>query len=76
MLTIFLCFIFMLLMVGAMSIGVIMGGKPISGSCGGIAALDLGDCEICGGDPAKCETETEKASGEGSDSGFYDASSK
>ena len=41
-----------------MSIGVIMGRKPISGSCGGIGAA-LGEknynCDICGGDPNKCE---------------------
>jgi hypothetical protein len=35
-----------------------MGGKPISGSCGGVGAA-LGEedyiCDICGGDPDKCE---------------------
>lgn len=50
-------FIFLVVVIG-MSIGVIMGRKPISGSCGGIgAALGEDDyvCDICGGDPDKCE---------------------
>ena len=46
------------LLVAAMSVGVLMGGKPISGSCGGVGAA-LGEenytCEICGDDPNKCE---------------------
>jgi uncharacterized protein len=54
--TILLAFLFMLLVVAAMSIGVIFGREPIRGSCGGLAQLGLGECEICGGDPARCET--------------------
>ena len=46
------------LLVGAMSIGVLMGGRPISGSCGGVGAA-LGEtdytCDICGDDPNKCD---------------------
>lgn len=46
----------MLLVVLGMSIGVIMGRKPIAGSCGGIANLGIEkECSICGGDPYKCE---------------------
>ena len=41
-----------------MAVGVLMGKKPISGSCGGVAAA-LGEkdytCEICGDDPNKCD---------------------
>ena len=37
---------------------VLMGGKPITGSCGGVGAA-LGEanynCDICGGDPNKCD---------------------
>lgn len=48
----------LLSIVTAMSVGVIMGRKPIAGSCGGVAAA-LGEedyvCEICGGDPEKCD---------------------
>ncbi|MCV6626735.1 MAG: (Na+)-NQR maturation NqrM [Cellvibrionaceae bacterium] len=46
------------LLVTMMSVGVLMGRKPISGSCGGVgAALKDPDyvCELCGGDEAKCE---------------------
>ncbi|MBU6950569.1 (Na+)-NQR maturation NqrM [Hahella sp. HN01] len=52
----------MLLIVVAMSIGVILGRKPISGSCGGMSALGMEvACDICGGDKNKCEKETEAA---------------
>jgi hypothetical protein len=53
-LTVFGAFSFL---VAIMAIGVIMGRRPISGSCGGIGRIngDDGECAICGGDPAKCE---------------------
>jgi hypothetical protein len=48
----------MLLLVTAMSVGVIMGKKPISGSCGGMSALGMEvACDVCGGDKTKCDTE-------------------
>lgn len=51
-----LVFAVMLLVVLGMSIGVIMGRKPIAGSCGGIANLGIEkECSICGGDFSKCE---------------------
>jgi hypothetical protein len=52
-----LVFLVMLLVVLGMSIGVIMGRKPIAGSCGGIANLGIekDECPICGGDQDKCE---------------------
>ncbi len=56
--TIIFTFIFMLALVGAMAIGVVLGRQPISGSCGGMKALGLDvECEICGGNPALCESE-------------------
>jgi len=53
-LTVFGVFSFL---VAIMAIGVIMGRRPISGSCGGIGRINGEDseCAICGGDPAKCE---------------------
>ncbi|TLX61724.1 ApbE family protein [Stutzerimonas nosocomialis] len=51
-----LVFSVMLLVVFGMAIGVIMGRKPIAGSCGGIANLGIEkECSICGGNREKCE---------------------
>ena len=64
-----------------MAVGVLMGRKPIEGSCGGMAAVGLeGACDVCGGDLQKCEEETKKRN-EGSstkddDALFYDANDK
>ena len=47
---ILITFVVLLTIVGAMSVGVLMGRKPISGSCGGLANAGVGGpCEICGG---------------------------
>ncbi|MDC0000339.1 (Na+)-NQR maturation NqrM [Porticoccaceae bacterium] len=52
-------------LIAAMAIGVLMGGKPIAGSCGGVGAA-LGEanynCDICGGDPNKCDEQTQSDS--------------
>ena len=49
-------FLTMLLVVAAMTVGVMFGRKPIAGSCGGIAALGIEkECSICGGNRQKCE---------------------
>ena len=52
------------LLIAAMAIGVLMGGKPIAGSCGGVGAA-LGEanysCDICGGDPNKCDEQSDSA---------------
>ncbi|WP_394180134.1 (Na+)-NQR maturation NqrM [Marinomonas posidonica] len=76
MLTAIIVFAAMLLVVTAMSVGVLMGRKPISGSCGGMSALGMEvACDICGGDKGKCEKETKKAAAaKVSDDAFYDAS--
>lgn len=52
-----LVFVGMLLVVLAMSVGVIMGRKPIAGSCGGLAKLKMAkdDCPVCGGDQDICD---------------------
>lgn len=39
-----------------MSVGVIMGRKPVQGSCGGLNNLSgMDECELCGGSASKCE---------------------
>ncbi|MGC8119335.1 (Na+)-NQR maturation NqrM [Marinobacter sp. VGCF2001] len=44
------------LLIAGMSVGVIFGRKPISGSCGGMGALGIStSCDICGGNTQKCE---------------------
>jgi len=47
-----------IVLISIMAIGVLLGKKPITGSCGGVAAA-LGEkdytCEICGDDPNKCD---------------------
>lgn len=42
--------VFMLVFAG-MAIGVMLGRKPISGSCGGVG----NSCELCGGNPQECD---------------------
>ncbi len=60
MTTMILAFVLTLLLVAAMAIGVLMGRKPIAGTCGGMKALGMsGDCEICGGDPGLCDSSDE-----------------
>jgi len=67
----------LLLATFAMSIGVLMGRKPIAGTCGGMSAIGMeGACEICGGDKSKCEKENETSADESSDSNYYDASDR
>ncbi len=57
MTTVLLAFLLTLLLVAAMAVGVLFGRKPISGSCGGMKALGMDmACEICGGDPDRCES--------------------
>ena len=50
-------FIIILAAVTAMAVGVLRGRAPITGSCGGLNNLGVdGACEICGGNPEKCES--------------------
>jgi hypothetical protein len=49
----FLVFLFVIVI---MAVGVLRGRPPIAGSCGGLGAMGVdGACEICGGNPNKCE---------------------
>lgn len=70
-----LVFLFMLLVVFGMAIGVIMGRKPIAGSCGGIANLGIEkECSICGGTREKCEEVNEASKSRGDNAALaYDA---
>lgn len=57
-----LAFVVMLILIAGMAIGVILKGKPITGSCGGMSALGMDTaCDVCGGDQTICETEQEKS---------------
>ena len=59
----FIVFAFMAVLITLMAIGVIFNNKPISGSCGGMSALGMDvACDICKGDPAKCDKESAEAS--------------
>ncbi|SDN88041.1 (Na+)-NQR maturation NqrM [Vreelandella arcis] len=56
-----LVFGFMALIMGVMAVGVIMGRKPIAGSCGGLNQIGMKDgCDICGGKDKVCEEENRK----------------
>lgn len=69
-----LSFIILLAIVAGMAIGVMKGRAPISGTCGGLNNIGIdGACEICGGNPAKCDS-NEEAPAAGRSTGFYDAS--
>ncbi|WP_027856998.1 (Na+)-NQR maturation NqrM [Marinobacterium jannaschii] len=51
-----LTFIVLGLIIVGMSVGVLMGRKPIAGSCGGMAALGMDTaCDICKGDKEVCD---------------------
>ena len=66
-----LSFLILMAVVAMMAVGVMRGRAPIAGSCGGLNNLGVdGACEICGGNPAKCDQEsTPSANGK-----FFDAS--
>ena len=64
--------------IAGMAIGVIMGRPPIKGSCGGMGALGIDTaCDLCGGDPNRCDEETRGGKGEKVESElFYSAEKK
>lgn len=62
--TIALSFLLVVLLFAGMSIGVLLANKPVRGSCGGLGAAGLdGECDICGGDPDKCDDGAELEEG-------------
>jgi hypothetical protein len=80
MATLLVTLVVMLFVAFALSISVIAGRKPITGSCGGVGkALGEPDyvCQLCGGDEAKCAELKENSSAEkNADDLSYDASKK
>ncbi len=72
--TFILVFLIVILLVAGMSVGVIFGRKPISGTCGGIGALGISSsCDICGGNTQKCEENSELVGAKADSSMAYDA---
>ncbi len=70
----FVVLIAFLVIVAAMSVGVIFANKPIKGSCGGLQSLGLKDgCEICGGNDEECEKEQLRQAAVQNDTLGYDA---
>ncbi len=52
-------FVFIALVMAGMAVGVMAGRGPLKGSCGGMGALGIDRaCDICGGNPQRCEEET------------------
>ncbi|MDN3555278.1 (Na+)-NQR maturation NqrM [Halomonas maura] len=55
---------FMLVIMAAMAVGVILGRRPIAGTCGGLNKLGLKEgCEVCGGKDEVCDEENRKRQG-------------
>lgn len=77
MMTLLVVFGAMLLVVAAMAVGVMLGRKPIAGSCGGMAAIGMDSaCDVCGGDKNKCKKESEEAAKKSVGADFYDATKR
>ena len=67
-------FAFMAIFILTMAVGVIFGRKPISGSCGGMAAIGMeSECDVCGGDKTRCDKDDAYEGDSKADSTFYDA---
>lgn len=75
--TLLVTFVVLGLVVVAMSVGVLLGRKPISGSCGGMSALGMEvACAICGGDKTKCDKEVDEDDEADQEGLAYDATRK
>ena len=75
--TFLVVFVFRLFVVAIMAVGVAFGRKPISGSCGGMAAIGMeSECDVCGGDKSKCDKETGADTKVSAPDLAYDASKK
>ena len=58
MATVIITIIVMALVIFVMAIGVILGRKPIQGSCGG--SNGSGSCEMCSGGSNSCKNKAKK----------------
>ena len=60
------------LVMAGMAVGVMNGRAPIKGSCGGMGALGIDTaCDLCGGDPRRCDEETRDGDVGKTDPGLY-----
>ena len=67
-------FVFIGLVMAGMAVGVMAGRGPLKGSCGGMGALGIDTaCDICGGNPQRCEEETRGGGSESDAEMFYPA---
>jgi hypothetical protein len=58
--TFLLALVVFVVIVAVMAVGVIFGRPPIKGSCGGLGAIGIDqECEICGGDPQRCDSSSD-----------------
>jgi len=58
--TFLLALVVFVVIVALMAVGVFFGRPPIKGSCGGLGAIGIDqECEICGGNPQRCESNLE-----------------
>jgi len=65
------------LVMAGMAVGVIAGRPPIKGSCGGMGTLGIDTaCELCGGDPKRCDEETRDSEVGKNNPGLYYSADK
>lgn len=67
---------FMIIVSLLLGVGILMGRKPLAGSCGGVGkALQEPnyECPMCGGDESKCESRAESVDDNIESSLIYDA---
>lgn len=77
MATFLLAFVIFAVLIAGMAIGVIFQNKPIKGTCGGLNQMNGGgECEFCGGDPNKCESNDDVAAKTAPESMTYDATKR
>jgi uncharacterized protein len=56
MATFVMSFLILAVVMTGMAVGVLFGRKPIKGTCGGLNSTEgQTSCQLCGGDPVKCE---------------------